>query len=144
MIIKYSITISEFVIFTFNVHSKNLVRIFAYLTCRQLCFSSIYKDKIHKRRKKEEDIKRCSYKKKDDFELTHENLCKSLGVEFKNQDIGITITQYRKFFEKYNIGLVVDLYCKKIPNTEIKRTEQRINIHLKHYIYYFIIIIVIN
>ena len=97
------------------------------------CFLNLivntYKDQIHKRRKKEEDIKRCSYKKKDDFELTHENLCEFLGVEFKNQDIGITIMQSRKFFEKYNIGLVVvDLYCKKIPNTEITRTEQRINI----------------
>jgi len=41
--------------------------------------------------------------------LTYKTLCDILEVENKDQDIGLTITQSHKFFDKYSLGLDIDL-----------------------------------
>ena len=37
--------------------------------------------------------------------LNNESLCDLLQIQNKNQDIGLSIRQSIKFFEKYHIGL---------------------------------------
>ena len=61
-------------------------------------------------------------------DLTPEILCKWLGVENKEQDLGLSIRASLKFFEKFHLGLVVvniydDVIYKYIP----EKRHHRIN-----------------
>ena len=40
-------------------------------------------------------------------ELTYESVCNIIGLKYKNQDIGISIRESIKFFEKFRLGLDV-------------------------------------
>jgi len=63
---------------------------------------------------------------KDD--LTYEYLCDLFKIEYKDQDIGLTIKQSTAFFEKYHLSLVVlDGYKNiifKYPENEAKETSR--------------------
>ena len=44
-------------------------------------------------------------------ELTYDVICNIIGISNKNQDIGISIKESKKFFEKFRLGLdVVNVY----------------------------------
>ena len=53
-------------------------------------------------------------------DLTEDRLCKILGIENKNQDLGLSIRTSLKFFEKFHLGLLVvniydDVIFKYVP-----------------------------
>jgi len=60
--------------------------------------------------------------------FTHDTLCDVLGIEKKENDIGISFNQAKKFFEKYRVGLVVYDRNQKIISSY---TPEKFNKHLK-------------
>lgn len=74
-------------------------------------------------------------------ELTYDRLLNLLGIENKNQDIGLSINDSLKFFETYRLGLdVMNIYCEMIfkyrpqkeLNTNINPQVLRIVINNNH------------
>ena len=99
------------------------------------CFINLIVDTYHY-----EFEKRKSDGKRMYSALTYESLCDLLQIQNKNQDIGLSIRQSIKFFEKYHIGLQVInvfhhlLFCYKPEkiNHHIKNSVLRILIHNNH------------
>ena len=60
-------------------------------------------------------------------ELTYDVICDIIGISNKNQDIGISIKESKKFFEKFRLGLdVVNVYGQLL---DVHRPE-KLNDHI--------------
>ncbi len=73
-------------------------------------------------------------------ELTYESICETIGMELKNENMGLAIRQSLPFFEKYRLGLdVVNYYGEllfrytpEVINVNISPCRLRIMLHNNH------------
>ena len=97
-----AVTFKELFVITEETHKNS---------CFIDLFMNVYKKEIEK------NINENSRQKKDNEKkrLTVENLCELCGIKHKNQNIGLSVKQSVKFFDKYRLGLkAIDIFGNEI------------------------------
>ena len=121
----------KYIDYDYNKNAKTFKELFNFSeeSYKNSCFieliMKVYKKEIEK------NINESSRQKKDNDKkrLTVENLCELCGIKCKSQNIGLSVKQSVKFFEKYRLGLkAIDIFGNEIEGGNY--TPEKVNTHI--------------